>query len=101
MWYNINLLLQLLCLVGSPEDNSSQPCVNLEQDKCHVITDHPLTMCALVGVPRSPSQPAIKALRLASFALQPSSPLTSLMDCSIRIYIVEDTVDALEVVLIY
>ncbi|KAK3593613.1 hypothetical protein CHS0354_025501 [Potamilus streckersoni] len=62
----------------------------LDPTNCHIMTEH-LQRFALIGEAASAGR-AIKILRLAAFA--PALPPS--MDYSIRVYVVEDTHDALE-----
>lgn len=63
----------------------------VDPDDCHLLTEQ---MCRYIVIGESsPYGRALKKLRLAAFA--PAVP--SSIDYSIRVYIVEDTRDALEV----
>ena len=66
--------------------------VHIDQSRCHVVTTHALRY-ALIGQPRL-AGPASKLLQLAAFA-PVAPPLAS--ECTLRIYFVENTLDAMEV----
>jgi leucine-rich repeat transmembrane protein FLRT len=63
----------------------------LDQGQCHFVTDY-LTRYTLIGE-SSPGGKGVKILRLAAFA----PPVPSSIDYSIRVYVIEDTPDALQV----
>lgn len=63
----------------------------IDATHCHLMTEQ-LQRYALIGEPVAQGR-AVKILRLAAFA--PSSPPS--VEFSIRVYVVEDTPDALEV----
>ncbi|XP_041362297.1 netrin receptor UNC5C-like isoform X3 [Gigantopelta aegis] len=64
--------------------------MQLDADHCHLVTDQ-LQRYALIGESVGGGR-AVKILRLAAFA----PAITPSMDYSIRVYVVEDTADALE-----
>lgn len=65
--------------------------MQLDADHCHLVTDS-LNRYALIGESVGGGR-AVKILRLAAFA----PAITPSLDYSIRVYVVEDTQDALEV----
>ncbi|XP_067671144.1 netrin receptor UNC5C-like isoform X6 [Haliotis asinina] len=67
--------------------------MQLDADHCHLVTDS-LNRYALIGESVGGGR-AVKILRLAAFA----PAITPSLDYSIRVYVVEDTQDALEGVL--
>lgn len=67
----------------------------LDPTHCHIMTEQ-LMRYALIGE-SIPGGRAVKILRLAAFAATQNPS----MDFSIRVYMVEDTQDALEVLTIY
>ncbi|WAQ96586.1 UN5BB-like protein [Mya arenaria] len=73
------------------ETINTQIYTQIDATHCHVMTEQ-LQRYALIGEPVSQGR-AVKILRLAAFA--PSLPPS--MDFSIRVYVVEDTPDALEI----
>ena len=77
------------------ETINTQIYTQLDATHCHIMTEH-LQRYTLIGEPALLGR-AVKILRLAAFApaLSPS------MDYNIRVYVVEDTPDALEVCRIF
>ena len=73
------------------ENINTQVYTQLDATHCHVMTEH-LQRYTLIGEPALLGR-AVKILRLAAFA--PALPPS--MDYNIRVYVVEDTPDALEV----
>ena len=73
------------------ENVNTQIFTQLDATHCHIMTET-LQRYTLIGEPALLGR-AIKILRLAAFA--PMSPPST--DYSIRVYVVEDTPDALEV----
>lgn len=67
----------------------------LDPTHCHIMTEQ-LMRYALIGE-SIPGGRAVKILRLAAFAATQNPS----MDFSIRVYMVEDTQDALEVITLY
>lgn len=65
----------------------------LDPNHCHIMTEQ-LQRYAVIGQ-SVPGSRAIKVLRLAAFA--PATPPS--MDYNIRVYVIEDTQDALEVII--
>lgn len=82
--------MQLAVTLGQ-ETINTQIYTQIDATHCHLMTEH-LQRYALIGEPVAQGR-AVKILRLAAFA--PSLPPS--MDFSIRVYVVEDTPDALEV----
>jgi len=83
-------LAQLLSTLGQ-ETVNTQVYTQVDLSHCHIMTDC-LMRYTLIGEPNMASK-AIKILRIAAFA--PAIP--SSMDYNLRVYFVEDTMDALEV----
>ena len=77
--------------------------VQVDVTRCHVVTHLPMRYC-LIGEPTNSTQGGVavsrpvKLLQLAAFA--PSS-LTASADYNVRVYVVEDTADALQVSQVY
>ena len=86
----ICIFFQINVTIGQ-ENANTQIFTQLDATHCHIMTEH-LQRYTLIGEPALLGR-AIKILRLAAFA--PMSPPS--MDYSIRVYVVEDTPDALEV----
>ena len=82
--------MQLAVTLGQ-ETINTQIYTQIDATHCHLMTDM-LQRYALIEEPVAKGR-AVKILRLAAFA--PSQPPS--MDFSIRVYVVEDTPDALEV----
>lgn len=80
---------QLLSTLGQ-ETVNTQVYTQVDLSHCHIMTDC-LMRYTLIGEPNMASK-AIKILRIAAFA--PAIP--SSMDYNLRVYFVEDTMDALE-----
>ena len=83
-------LSQRLVVLGH-ETINSQVYTQLDPNHCHIMTEY-LNRYALIGE-SVPGGKAVKIYRLAAFA--PALPPS--MDYSIRVYVVEDTQDALDV----
>lgn len=73
------------------ENINSPIYTQLDPNQCHVMTEF-LNRYTLIGE-SVPGGRALKIYRLAAFA--PAMPPS--MDYSIRVYVVEDTIDALDV----
>ena len=73
------------------ENINTQVYTQLDATHCHIMTEY-LQRYTLIGEPALLGR-AVKILRLAAFA--PALPPS--MDYNIRVYVVEDTPDALEV----
>lgn len=80
---------QLLSTLGQ-ETVNTQVYVQVDLSQCHVMTDR-LMRYALIGEPNMAGK-AIKILRIAAFA----PAVVSAVDYNLRVYFVEDTMDALE-----
>lgn len=70
---------------------NTQVYVQVDLSQCHVMTDR-LMRYALIGEPNMAGK-AIKILRIAAFG----PAVVSAVDYNLRVYFVEDTMDALEV----
>ncbi|XP_060560218.1 netrin receptor UNC5B-a-like isoform X3 [Ruditapes philippinarum] len=79
-----------LAVTLGQETINTQIYTQIDATHCHLMTEY-LQRYALIGEPVAQGR-AVKILRLAAFA--PSLPPS--MDFSIRVYVVEDTPDALE-----
>ena len=86
----LSLSLQKLVTLGHETINTPLY-MQLDADHCHLVTDQ-LQRYALIGESVAGGR-AVKILRLAAFA----PAITPSLDYSIRVYVVEDTADALEV----
>lgn len=84
------LLFQLAVTLGQETINTPLY-TQIDAAHCHLMTEQ-LQRYALIGEPVAQGR-AVKILRLAAFA--PSLPPS--VEFSIRVYVVEDTPDALEV----
>ena len=82
--------LQISVTLGQ-ENINTQVYTQLDATHCHIMTEY-LQRYTLIGEPALLGR-AVKILRLAAFA--PALPPS--MDYNIRVYVVEDTPDALEV----
>ena len=83
-------LFQLSVTLGQ-EDINTQIYTQVDATHCHIMTEQ-LQRYTLIGEPALLGR-AVKILRLAAFA--PALPPS--MDYSIRVYVIEDTPDVLEV----
>jgi len=97
------VILQLVSELGR-ETLNTPVYVQVDVTRCHVVTHLPMRYC-LIGEPTIPppggaiaSGRPVKLLQIAAFA--PSS-LTASADYNVRVYLVEDTSDALQVRPIY
>ena len=79
------------CVTLGQEDINTEVYTQLDATHCHIMTEQ-LQRYTLIGEPALQGK-AVKILRLAAFA--PALPPS--MDYSIRVYVVEDTPDALQV----
>ncbi|XP_064636504.1 netrin receptor UNC5C-like isoform X2 [Lineus longissimus] len=84
---------QPMVTLGQETINTPGYC-QLDQGQCHYVTDY-LTRYTLIGE-SSPGGKGVKILRLAAFA----PPVPSSIDYSIRVYVIEDTPDALQSVVV-
>lgn len=86
----MSLFLQKLVTLGQ-ETINTQVYAQLDPNQCHVMTEH-MQWYTLIGEAVPGGRP-VKILRLAAFA----SNTPPSVEFSIRVYVVEDTHDALEV----
>lgn len=82
--------MQKLVTLGQ-ETINTQVYAQLDPNQCHIMTEH-MQWYSLIGEAVPGGRP-VKILRLAAFA----SNTPPSVDFSIRVYVVEDTHDALEV----
>lgn len=87
----MSLFLQKLVTLGQ-ETINTQVYAQLDPNQCHVMTEH-MQWYTLIGEAVPGGRP-VKILRLAAFA----SNTPPSVEFSIRVYVVEDTHDALEVI---
>jgi hypothetical protein len=105
-------MVQPIATIGD-ESYDTPVCVQLEFNRCHVMTDR-LMRYVLLGEPRpavvasrpgadqswstvSSSAVAVKLLRVGAFA---QTDVTS-GACNLRVYFVDDTIDAFEVRMVF
>ena len=88
--WEISLFLQKSVTLGQ-ETINTQVYAQLDPNQCHVMTEH-MQWYTLIGEAVPGGRP-VKILRLAAFATNTHPSV----DFSIRVYVVEDTHDALEV----
>ena len=88
----------MLCRLGE-EDLNTPVYAQIDRNECHVMTQNALRALTLIGEP-TPSNGApsgggktFKVLRLAAFG--PANSIS--FDYNLRIYVIEDTDDALQV----
>ena len=86
----MSLFLQKSVTLGQ-ETINTQVYAQLDPNQCHVMTEH-MQWYTLIGEAVPGGRP-VKILRLAAFATNTHPSV----DFSIRVYVVEDTHDALEV----
>jgi leucine-rich repeat transmembrane protein FLRT len=84
---------QLMSTVGQ-ETINTPVYVQIDSTRCHVMTDLPMRY-SLIGEPFPAGAKAVKLLRVAAFA----PTLATAPDYNLRVYCVEDTVDALQSVI--
>lgn len=90
------IVIQLVSELGC-ETLNTPVYVQVDVSRCHVVTHLPMRYCLigepLPGGPSAVGKP-VKLLRVAAFA---PAALTASADYNVRVYLVEDTGDALQV----
>jgi len=88
--FGLCIRVQRVTTVGD-ETLNTPVYVQVDSTRCHVMCDV-AARYALIGQPREAGSRAGKLLRIAAFA-----PDTRSADCSLRVYCVDDTIDAVQV----